>query len=296
MIKRRKIWFSISITLVVLSLTSFFIWGLKPAIDFTGGSILEIEYKDARPEVLEIKQALDNFGFNNVSVQPTGDRGVILRTKDLNENEHQAILEAVNLSGAEQKRFDSIGPVIGKELTEKAITSIILVLLMIVIFIAWSFRKVSRPVASWKYGVAAIIALAHDVIIPVGVFSYLGHFYGIEIDILFVTALLTILGFSVHDTIVVFDRIRENLKKGVGSSFEETAELSLRQVVVRSLKTSLAIFLVVLSLFVFGADSTKYFALTLIMGMFFGAYSSIFVASPILVSWHNFSLSRKKGR
>ena len=164
---------------------------------------------------------------------------------------------------------------------------------MIVLFIAWAFRKAGRPVSSWKYGLIAIVALCHDVIIPVGVFSVLGHFYNIEVDILFVTALLTILGFSVHDTIVVFDRVRENIKKGIGKSFEGSVSRSVRQVRGRSVKTSLAILLVLVALFVFGGAATKYFTLTLIIGIVSGTYSSLFLASPLLVTWYNYQYKNK---
>ncbi len=160
-----------------------------------------------------------------------------------------------------------------------------MVLLLIIIYIAFAFRKVSRPVASWKYGVAAVIALFHDVFIPTGIFSILGHYFGVEIDLLFVTGLLTILGFSVHDTIVVFDRIRENLRKGVGKNFEETVNVSINQTIVRSINTSLTVFLTLLAIYIFGGASVKYFALLLMIGIFFGTYSSIFVASSLLVSW-----------
>ena len=162
-----------------------------------------------------------------------------------------------------------------------------MVLLLIVIYITWVFRKVSRPVASWQYGVAAVIALFHDVFIPVGIFSILGHYLGAEIDLLFVTGILTILGFSVHDTIVVFDRIRENLRQSGSKSFEETVNASINQTMGRSINTSLTVLLTLLAIYVFGGETTKYFSLLLMLGIFFGTYSSIFVASSLLVSWHS---------
>ena len=184
-----------------------------------------------------------------------------------------------------EKSFSSVGPTIGNELKQKSYYAIALVLLAIVIYIAWAFRRVSRPVASWKYGVAAIIALLHDVIIPTGVFSALGHFLGYEVDVLFVTALLTVLGFSVHDTIVVFDRIRENLLKREGS-FEDIVNYSVNQTMTRSINTSATVMLVLLAVYFFGGESVRNFTLVLILGVFFGTYSSIFIASPILVVWH----------
>ena len=185
----------------------------------------------------------------------------------------------------EEKRFESIGPVIGEEMKQRAYSAVAMVLLLIILYIAFAFRKVSRPVASWKYGVAAILALFHDVFIPTGIFAILGHYFGVEIDLLFVTGLLTILGFSVHDTIVVFDRIRENLRKGVAKNFENTVNISINQTIVRSINTSLTVFLTLLAIYIFGGASTKYFSLLLMMGIFFGTYSSIFVASALLVDW-----------
>jgi preprotein translocase subunit SecF len=225
---------------------------------------------------------------------------MMLRLKDLDEDAHQKILQSVNsLSPLEEKRFDSVGPVIGEELKQRAYLAIGMVLFLIVIYIAFAFRKVSRPVASWKYGLAAIIALFHDVFIPTGIFSILGHYLGVEIDLLFVTGLLTILGFSVHDTIVVFDRIRENLRKGVGRGFEDTVNISINQTIVRSINTSLTVFLTLLAIFIFGGESTKYFALLLMMGILFGTYSSIFVASSLLVTsefWRQKRIEKKLAR
>ncbi|PIS13748.1 MAG: protein translocase subunit SecF [Candidatus Tagabacteria bacterium CG09_land_8_20_14_0_10_41_14] len=291
MIKHRKIFYIISGALVLFSLVVFIALGLNPAIDFTGGSFLEVEYTNGRPEMDEIKRVIETLDLGAVVYQPTGDAGLILRMKDITESQHQQLLAL--LGDVEQKRFDSIGPVIGRELTRKAWLAIIFVILMIVIFITWAFRKVSRPVQSWKYGLIAIAALVHDVAIPVGVFSVLGHFFHVEVDILFITALLTILGFSIHDTIVVFDRVRENLKKGVGNDFEDSVVQSLKQVRGRSVKTSLAIILVLVSFLIFGGVTTKYFTITLIMGIVFGTYSSLFLASPLLVTWYNWQERRK---
>ena len=203
------------------SFLALLVWGLKPGIDFTGGSLLEVEYKAARPAIDQLQKAVNELGLGNVMLQPTGEKDLIVRLKDVNPEEHSKLLNALAISGnqPEEKRFDSIGPVIGKELRQKSWIAIGLVALMIILYISWAFRKVSRPVSSWKYGVAAVIALIHDVIIPSGLFAVLGHFKGIEVDVLFITALLTILGFSVHDTIVVFDHIRENLKRQVAKTF-----------------------------------------------------------------------------
>jgi len=292
-IQNRKIFYTISGLLFIASIFILVIWGLKLGIDFTGGSLLQVDFKTVRPANQEIQAKLADLNLGPVNIQPTGASGVIFRLKDIDEETHQKILK--NLGGSdvvEEKSFESIGPVIGQELKTRALYAIIAVLCMIVIYIAYAFRKVSKPVASWRYGLAAVIALTHDVIIPTGFFAALGHFFGVEVGLLFVTALLTILGFSVHDTIVVFDRIRENLRKGVAKDFENTAEVSVNQTLGRSINTSLVVLLTMLAVFLFGGESTKYFALVLIVGLFFGTYSSIFIASTLLVSWEKYRLKK----
>ena len=217
----RKIYYTVSGILVLISWVFLIVWGLKLGIEFTGGSLIEVGYKDARPAIEEIKQKLEPLNLGSVNVTPTDQNAVMLRLKDVDESTHQQILGALK-DGKEldEKRFESVGPTIGRELKTRSVQAIIIVLFAIVIYLAWAFRKVSKPVASWKYGVVAVLALIHDVSIPLGVFSFLGKFYGVEIDTLFVTAILTVLGFSVHDTIVVFDRIRENLKKKSAQNFQ----------------------------------------------------------------------------
>lgn len=293
-IHHRKIFFAISGILVLSSILALILWQLKLGIDFTGGSLLQVGFKEERLANDKIKEKLAGLDLGEVTVQPVGEKGVILRFKDVDEETHQKVL--TNLGGSavlEEKRFESVGPVIGQELKRRALWAIVLVLLMIIIYIAWAFRKVSQPVASWRYGLAAILALIHDVFIPTGFFAVLGHFFGVEVGLLFVTALLTILGFSVHDTIVVFDRIRENLRKGGSGDFENTVEVSINQTITRSINTSLVVILTLLAIYLFGGESTKFFALTLILGIFFGTYSSIFIASPLLVSWLK---TQKRGR
>lgn len=293
-IKYRVVWFVISGVLIASSIASLFVWGLKFGIDFTGGSIQEISWNEPRPDAPSISSVFRSQGVEDVIIQNSGDKETILRFKDVSEDQHAKLLSALetkfaakDATGAkalEEKSFSSIGPSIGNEMKTKSIYAIVMVLLAIILYVAWAFRKVSRPVVSWKYGVAAVIALVHDVFIPIGFFSILGHFFGYEIDILFVTALLTVLGFSVHDTIVVFDRIRENLLKRDGE-FGEIVNYSVNQTFVRSINTSLTVMMVLLAVFFFGGASVKNFVLTLIIGVFFGTYSSIFIASPILVEW-----------
>lgn len=290
---KRKIFYAFSLFLIGVGIFSLLFWGLRFGLDFTGGSLLEIEWKGEAPTNETVKNDFSKLDLGEVSLQPTGEKGLMLRFKDVDETGHQKVLTFLKALGElEEKRFDSVGPVIGQELKDRTYSAILLVLVLIVIYIAFAFRKISRPVASWKYGLAAVIALFHDIFIATGVFSILGHFKGVEIDLLFVTGLLTILGFSVHDTIVVFDRIRENLRKGVGKSFDETVNLSINQTIARSINTSLTTFLTLLAIFIFGGESIKYFALLLMVGIFFGTYSSIFVASSLLVTWEKFRQKR----
>lgn len=295
-VNHRKIFYIISAMLAIAGVFLTFFYGLKLGIDFTGGTVLEVEYQGARPEVSELQESIKGLDIGNASLQPTGERGLIMRSKDLSEDMHQQVLARLNSGGSDpliEKKFDSIGPVVGKELRNKSITGMIIVVVVIILYIAFAFRKVSQPVSSFYFGLFAVVALVHDITIPTGVFAALGHYYGVEIDILFVTALLTVLGFSVHDTIVVYDRTRENLRKGVGKTFEETVGISLSQTIVRSINTSLTVLLVLLAVFFYGGASTKYFSLALIIGVVFGTYSSIFLASPLLVTLHKWQLSKK---
>jgi preprotein translocase subunit SecF len=228
-----------------------------------------------------MRAALSEFG--EIQVQPTMERGVLLRLRSINESEHQKVLGSLGAFGEfREDRFDSIGPSIGQELASRALRSIIIVSILIILYIAWAFRKVSRPISSWKYGLVAIVALVHDIIIPTGIVSVLGKTTNFEIDAFFVTALLTILGFSVHDTIVVFDRIRENLQKKIDEPFDNIANRSVNEVIGRSINTTVTLLLVLVAIFVLGGSTTKGLALVLGLGLFFGTYSSIFVASPLL--------------
>ncbi|MFA5777906.1 MAG: protein translocase subunit SecF [Candidatus Paceibacterota bacterium] len=288
-IKYKKIFIGISMVLVVLSILSLFIFGLNIGIDFKGGALVEVVYKIERPAQDVLDKSLASLSFGSILLQPTGDLGYIVKTRDLNDSEHTLLLKTLSQEDQNpltEMSFNSIGPTVGRELTRKAVLAIILISLAIICFIAFAFRKVSKPVSSWKYGIIAIVSLLHDVIIPVGLFVLLSHYYGAEVDTLFVVAVLTILGLSVSDTIVIFDRIRENLRNQANVNkinFSETVGKSLDQSFVRSICTSLTVILVLLALFFFGPVSTKYFALMLTAGMFFGTYSSIFLASPLLV-------------
>lgn len=298
-IKTRRIWFFISGTLCLLSLIVLSLWGLKLGIDFTGGSLLDIDFKNERPTKQIVETIINNSGIKetNLQLQAVSEKGYILRMKPLSENEHQNILQSFKKGGYEitEKRFDSIGPVIGQELKKKAIWSIIAVLVAILVYLAWSFRHVSKIVPSWQYGLMAIIALFHDILITVGVFSVLGEFYGYEVGITFIAALLTILGYSVNDTIVVFDRIRENiLKQSLSSDFYNTVDKSINQTIARSINTSFTTLLTLFAIYFFGGDTIKDFILALIIGITLGTYSSIFIASPLLLVAQRLNLSNKK--
>jgi preprotein translocase subunit SecF len=285
-IKNKFVFIGVSITLVVLSLASLAVFGLRYGIDFKGGTALEVEYTATRPEAAVLTKVLADNGLAEAVVQTKGENGLLIKSHPLTDGERLALVEDLAVSGKNplvQKSFSSIGPAVGRELSQKTLVAIVLVFIAIIAYIAFAFRGVSKPVASWKYGVVAIVSLLHDIIIPTGLFALLGYLTGAEVDTLFVVALLTVLGVSVSDTIVVFDRIRENLKMKDGSSFAQTVGKSLSQTITRSVNTSVTTILVLASLYIFGPAATKNFALVLIVGMVVGTYSSIFLASPLLV-------------
>ncbi len=285
-IKNKFVFLAISAVIVLSSIAAIAIYGLKLSIDFKGGTQLEVSYSQARPSTEAIQEVLKKDSVAEAIVQPEGNTDVSIKSRPLEDAERVSLVNDLSFNGTypvTQKSFTSIGPSVGRELSRKTAVAIVLVVIAIVLYIAFAFRSVSKPVASWKYGIIAIATLVHDVAIPAGVFAVLGHFNGAEVDTLFVVALLTVLGISVSDTIVVFDRVRENLKNRIANTFSETVGRSLNQTFVRSVNTSLTVILVLLSLYFFGPAATKNFALVLIVGMFFGTYSSIFVASPLLV-------------
>ena len=259
--------------------------GLNFSIDFTGGSILEIEF-EKRPENPVIQEKLRDLNLGEITIQPTGDRGVILRIKEINEASHQEILSKLGeISNVREQRFENIGPVVGKELRQKTITLIIVSLLSLLIYITIAFSKVSRPISSWQYGVISILTLSFDVLVAIGIFTLLEKFYQVQLSVPIVTALLTILGYTINDKVIVFDRIRENILKGQKKTFEETVNFSLNQTLTRSLSTGTCTLLVLLFIFLFGGETLKYFSLILIVGIIVGTYSSLFLATPILVGW-----------
>lgn len=300
-IQKRHIFLSISGLLIATSIFALITWGLNFGVDFRGGSLLEAQFSGYQPTISEIQTSLAEVNVNNLTVQPTEDSTYIIRFKDTSEEMHQAVLGQLaslatnsDVEGSEFKelRLDLVGPSIGKELKSKSFNASFIVLIMIILYISFAFRKVSRPISSWKYGVAAIIALAHDVVITLGAFAALGYFYHIEINTPFIAAILTVLGYSVSDTIVVFDRIRDNLPKS-NEDFENTINTSINQTIFRSLSTSFSSMLALSAILLFGGNTIKDFALALLIGIFIGTYSSIFIASPALVVWHNLMKKKK---
>ncbi len=296
-IKHRRIFLTISGLLVLASILSLIFIGFKPGIDFTGGTLMEIDFKNSRPDVLLVRDKLNSLDLGVALVQPASEKGVIIRAKDLNNEQRNTILKTLksdfkDAGKVSELRFESIGPSIGKELKNKAIIAVALASICMILYIAYVFRKMSSTISSWKMGICAILALIHDILIVCGVFVFLGYFLGIEIDVLFVTALLVVLGYSVNDTIVVFDRIRFNVLKDPSIDLEANTELSINQTLVRSLGTGITTLLVLFVLYLFGGQAIHWFVFALIVGISIGAYSSIFVASCLLVAWEKWDKRR----
>lgn len=289
-IGKKWLYFIISGIIIIPGFISLLLWGLNPSIDFTGGTLLEYQIKNPLSGFSKdkLKDVITKNGVQVASVVDVGDDSYLLRLKPIDANKNREIQESVKkeIGGTiTQKRYETVGPTVGQEMTLNAVKAVIVASIVIILYIAWSFRKIPKPYTSLAFGVCAVIALIHDVLVIIGVFSILGHFLKVEIDSLFITALLTIMGFSVHDTIVVFDRIRENLRKMPGIPFEEIANFSMNQTLVRSFSTSLTVLLTILALVLFGGESIRWFAVALLIGILSGTYSSIFNAAPLLVLW-----------
>lgn len=279
------VFFGVSLAILIPGLISLGLYRLRLAIDFTGGTLLEIQSQ----------QALDHQSISDVaakqnldlsSIQDAGENTYLLRLKPLTAQQNEEFKQALGENVVE-KRFETVGPTVGKELTQKALAAIGVASIAIVVYIAWAFRGIPKPYSPWKFGLSAIVALLHDAFVVLGIFSLLGHLHGVEIDALFVTAMLTVIGFSVHDTIVVFDRVRENLPKMPKSNFTDIVNFSLSETLVRSLNTSVTVLLTLSALLLFGGESIRWFVVALLIGIFSGTYSSIFNASPLLVLWES---------
>ncbi|MSU75922.1 protein translocase subunit SecF [Patescibacteria group bacterium] len=292
LVRYRRWWYAFSALIIVPGLISLSLYGLNLGIDFTGGSLMELNV----PSGTQGQQVKDAIGHQyDPIVQSTSNNSYQVRLKELTPAQHTQVLDQVKQQigpSVTEERFETVGPTISEDLTRKAILSVILGSLLIVAYIAYAFRNVPKPASSWRFGVTTILTLVHDLIFTLGVFSLLGHFFGVEVDANFVAALLTVIGFSVHDTIVVFDRIRENLIRGQGKTFEDTVNFSIVQTIVRSINTSLTVLLVLAAMYLFGGSSIQTFVLALLVGIAAGTYSSIFNAAPILVTWQNWADKR----
>ena len=284
LLKYKYIYFLISLLIVIPGIISLVKYRLRLSIDFTGGSLLEIQSKVSKAKLEEIAKT-EKLEVN--SIQASSDNVYLLRLKELSNDQKIKYLDLIKKEDVDvsEKRFENVGPIIGKELSQKAILSIAVASFAIVLYMAWSFRQIPKPYASWKFGMSAVVALLHDVLVVLGLFSIFGALWHVEVDSLFVTAVLTVIGFSVHDTIVVFDRIRENLPKMPQSSFEEVVDFSISETLVRSINTSLTAVLTLLCLLLFGGTNIRWFVVALLVGIVSGTYSSIFNAAPLLVLW-----------
>lgn len=282
--------FVISVVILVASLAALIAYGLKFGVDFTGGSVLEVEFTNGRPEIADIQQffaASEDEVLRALTLTPAGERGLIIRSADRTHQMHGGVLTSLDErypeSGLTQRRFDFIGPVIGDELKTKSIQAIVVLLVVVLLYIAYMFRALSRSLSMWAMAAGTVLGLAHDILIPMGVFAVLGRFAGVEISAVYVAAVLTVLGYTVSDKVVIYDRVRENILRGSKEPLPAVVHKSVMQTLVRSINNTLVVMLSSLAVFLFGGESIRYFALALMLGIGLGAYSSIFVASPLLV-------------
>ncbi len=274
--------------MVAASIASIAIFNFKPGIDFAGGTLWQLKIETA--DVTSIRQLFtDDLKVKELSIiEEPSTNSFIIRLPELDEKAHSQYLEVINKkfnNKTEELSYETIGPSIGKELRAKSTYAFFAVLLTISLYIAFAFRKVSNPVKSWKYGIVTLVTLFHDALIPLGMLAFLGWWNGLEMNTNFIVAILVVIGFSVHDTIVVFDRIRENLKMNKGGGFANLVNASINETIARSINTSLTLILVLVALLLLGSASLQYFILVILVGTIVGTYSSIFVASPLLVLW-----------
>lgn len=296
-IGKKNYYFALSLIVVVPGLIALILWGLNLSIDFTGGSRLTLSFRDKVKEttVHAVRKNLEGQKIEVSSLERSNNL-IFVRTDPIDQNQYNKFIASLSKDFKEvtQKEFETIGPIIGKETALDAVKAVAIASILIILYITWSFRQVPKPASSIRFGICAIIALIHDVLVVVGIFAILGHFFGVEVDALFVTAVLTIIGFSVHDTIVVFDRIRENLRKMTGKAFSQVVNESIIQTLARSLNTSLTVILVLVTLLIFGGESIRWFVVALLIGIVSGTYSSIFNAAPLLVLWQEINSRKNK--
>lgn len=295
-IRFRFAFYALSAALVAASIAFIALWGIPLGIDFTGGALMEVRFSGEAPQqardAANVAPIFEQHGLS-VQVQHAAEDSLVLRFPEIDQETHQALrsdlVEA--FPGLQEERFESIGPTIGAETQEKSFVAIGLVLATILVYVAWAFRKLSHPLSSWQYGVVTLVALVHDIIISIGIVVALTHFTGRDVGVPFVAALLTVLGYSVNDTIVIFDRIRENLSRSTGRvPFAELVNKSLKETFVRSFNASITTAIVLVAVLLFGGESIFIFIATLLAGIVVGTYSSIFLANPLLVDW-----ARRKG-
>jgi preprotein translocase subunit SecF len=291
---KRKIWFVISIILILPGTIALILWGLKPGIDFTGGQEIEVAGEVSQSELSDI---ISKTGVKEITVTTSGSDRLVARFSDKEvespENVRQNIKTLLAEKNLTETAYSSVGPSVSRDITRNALVGVGLASIAILLYIAFAFRNTPPPVSPWSFGATAIIALLHDALFLLGIFAILGHFFGVQVDALFVTAILTVIGFSVHDTIVVYDRIRENLRK-LNKPFEEVVNISINETLARSLNTSVTVVLVLSAFYMFGGESIKYFVLALLIGIISGTYSSIFNASPLLVVYNNWKIKKSK--
>jgi len=283
-IKHRKWWYLLSLLIVLPGVVSLVIFGLKLSIDFTGGTIIEI---DGTKDKTQIEKLARDAKFENLTISQN-DKYILIRSKVVSEEKHKKFKVELNkIKGAKEIRIETVGPSISKEITTRAFTSVLLASVIIVIYLAYVFRKVPKPASSLRFGVTAVLGILHDALALLGIFSILGFLFNVEIDPLFITAVLTVIGFSVHDTVVIYDRVRENLIKGTSETFEGVVNRSIVEMLDRDISTSFLAFIIVFILYLFGGDSIRYFVLTMVIGILLGTYSSIFNSASLLVTWQN---------
>lgn len=292
LVGKRHLWYLISAVAIIPGLLSLLINGLNLGIDFTGGTSWELEMQQ-KVDTDQVRSILDDHGYPDSIVQVSDGNTLLIRMKELKEasGDKQAIENDLRNQYGEFREldFETVGPSVGSEIRNRAIIAVVLASIGVLLYIAYAFRKTQAPL---RFGTCAILAMLHDIFFVLGIFSILGWVANIEVDALFVTAVLTIMGFSVHDTIVVFDRIRENVERRAAPTFEETVNYSVGQTMVRSLNTSLTVVLTLAALYLFGGESTRWFVFALLIGVIAGTYSSIFNASQLLVSWEKGEFSR----
>ena len=288
-INHRGFFFWLTGLILAAALGAILVWGLPLGIDFTGGSLIQISYDKARPELSDIQTKLDSLPIGHALVRAEGENGVSIRTRTMTPDEHGAVLAALSadVPSATEVAYTSVGPALGSQFANKALWAIGAVILVIVLYIAFAFRHVSRPVPSWGYGLTVVAMLVIDLIVPAGFFAAYAHFTGAEVDSLFIVAMLALLGYVVNDIIVIFDRIREHLhaneKTGLRESFEDTIGKSISETMTRSINTALTVALALIVLIFLGAPATRTFALVMLVGVVAGTFSSITRSAPLLI-------------